>query len=279
MQRIDGAVNNVLARLGLKEDIKRLQIVGAWEEFVGEELALRSRAVRVSGTVLWVEVTAPVWGQQISLHKYQLLSRIGRTFGYGLIKDIRTFLANTPFPDQPGGSPRQGEVKRWRLEIRPEHRQKAELITQDITDEKLKKSMQGVVARGLAREEWKRERGWLSCSKCGALYPSLVEETCFICRDKEQANRVERLKLLLMQVPWYSYQEAVGDLDNLTQEEYRAVKEVIAATWESAASRLKWSSPDKVLYVKRMLEMLKKGVRPEDLSLDLGEKGKPRGRL
>ncbi len=263
LERIDGAVNSVLGRLGLKKEAKRMQVIAAWHDLVGEDLALRSAAVRVRNGVLWVEVSAPVWGQQIVLHKYELLSRIRSRFGQGLVKDIRTVLGTAPSGLLHRDKREKGRGQR--IAVRADHQRRADVITSAVRDTALKERLKHMVAQGLARQEWNKERGWLSCKKCGALCPSLAKGSCFICRDTEQAHRVEKLKLLLMQVPWYSYSEASEEMKDLTREEYAAVKEVIAATWESAANRLKWSDPAQGSHVRRMLLMLKHGTRPENL--------------
>ena len=61
-----------------------------WHEVVGEEIACRAQPHVIRGTVLWVEVSDPVWLQQLHLQRGLLLGEInGRLATEAKLTDIR----------------------------------------------------------------------------------------------------------------------------------------------------------------------------------------------
>lgn len=68
--------------------IQESKALQAWEEFVGSSAARVSQALRLSGSKLIVRVTDPLWMQQLSLLKYELLKKYWRAFPNVKISDI-----------------------------------------------------------------------------------------------------------------------------------------------------------------------------------------------
>ncbi len=60
----------------------------AWPEYVGNAAARVSQALRVRGKTLIVQVRDPIWMQQLSLLKYEMLKRYMKDFPRLKITDI-----------------------------------------------------------------------------------------------------------------------------------------------------------------------------------------------
>ncbi|MEW6501583.1 MAG: DciA family protein [Thermodesulfobacteriota bacterium] len=72
-----------------------------WNEVVGEEIATRAQPTIIRGTVLWVEVSDPVWLQQLHLERGTLLAGINRRLpGETKLSDIR-FQLNSLLDQEP----------------------------------------------------------------------------------------------------------------------------------------------------------------------------------
>ena len=65
-----------------------LAAVAAWPELAGEHLAAVSRATELRDGKLFIEVQAPVWKQELLLQKKNLVRKINRRLGSGLVSDI-----------------------------------------------------------------------------------------------------------------------------------------------------------------------------------------------
>ena len=65
-----------------------LAAVAAWSEVVGERLSAISRATELKDGRLFVEVQAPAWKQELILLKRNLIRKMNRRLGDGLVGDI-----------------------------------------------------------------------------------------------------------------------------------------------------------------------------------------------
>lgn len=79
----------MLKRLGLERTLAAERAVVIWPELVGAKAAEHARAVAVDSGVLIVMVDSPTWSTQLLYLKPQLLKKLDRRLGSGLIKDIR----------------------------------------------------------------------------------------------------------------------------------------------------------------------------------------------
>ena len=73
------------------ETLKRLEeskALQCWEEFVGSSAARFSTALRIRGGKLVVRVSDPLWMQQLSLLKYELLKKYWKAFPKITLNDI-----------------------------------------------------------------------------------------------------------------------------------------------------------------------------------------------
>lgn len=76
-------------RLGLKARLNRYGIWDQWQRIVGPAIAAHARPSRWQGTALVVRVAHPVWVQELTLLKPQLLEQIRGKLPKATIDDIR----------------------------------------------------------------------------------------------------------------------------------------------------------------------------------------------
>ncbi len=82
-------VGGVLAGLGLAGRLREQEALAAWPEMVGEEVARRSRALRIRDGVLFVRVDSASWSQELLFLKSQIIARFDAALGAGLVREIR----------------------------------------------------------------------------------------------------------------------------------------------------------------------------------------------
>jgi len=88
-RQLSAVLPGALRRLGLERVLAAHAAVLVWPEVAGAKTAEHCRAVAVDAGVLIVLVDSPAWSTQLSYLKPQLLKKLARRLGPGLIKDIR----------------------------------------------------------------------------------------------------------------------------------------------------------------------------------------------
>lgn len=89
MSRLGGVVNNTLDELGLRSRVLEHQAVDRWAEVVGPHIASSSTAQRVQDGILFVGCKSSMWANELALHKDQIVKRLNKALGRGVVKDIR----------------------------------------------------------------------------------------------------------------------------------------------------------------------------------------------
>ena len=74
--RLKDALNTTVDRLGYRGRLRSLAAMQAWNEDIAPCLATKSRATFIRGKVLYVTVEKPVWAQQLSMMKQDLIDRV-----------------------------------------------------------------------------------------------------------------------------------------------------------------------------------------------------------
>lgn len=80
----------VLKRSRLDRDLARYNFVLQWEEIVGKDIAKRTRPEGIRGRTLLVNVSDPVWAQELSFQREVILGRLAKVVKSSeLVTDIR----------------------------------------------------------------------------------------------------------------------------------------------------------------------------------------------
>jgi len=93
--RVGDLLENVLEDAGVRDQIRRQDVVEAWDGIVGEKIAEVTRALRVDEGVLYVEVRSSAWLMELNLMKPSILERVNGGRDEGRIEKVRFLLAET----------------------------------------------------------------------------------------------------------------------------------------------------------------------------------------
>lgn len=66
----------VLDKHGVREQVRRMEVLELWPEIVGEDLAKVTRARAVEDTALFVEVRSSAWLMELNMMKRDFLERV-----------------------------------------------------------------------------------------------------------------------------------------------------------------------------------------------------------
>ncbi len=86
-------LNDVLQQYGLTQRLKEFQIVEAWPEVVGEQIAKVTQAREVRDGRLYVEVSnseraSSAWRNELFFMKADIIQKMNRKIGQNIVHDI-----------------------------------------------------------------------------------------------------------------------------------------------------------------------------------------------
>lgn len=86
--RVGDILKERIAALGWERRLREEAAVAGWDEAVGPQIAAHARPSHVVNRRLTVVTESPVWTQQLSLLKPELLRRIASRFGADAVTDL-----------------------------------------------------------------------------------------------------------------------------------------------------------------------------------------------
>ena len=87
--RVDDIIKRVMKDLDMPEDTAlRGRIMNSWCQIAGDA-SRYSRPHRFQGKIMIVNVSNPAWMNELVLRKNELIRRLERDVGGGIVKDIR----------------------------------------------------------------------------------------------------------------------------------------------------------------------------------------------
>lgn len=89
------AIDAVLAKHGLRDQVKRMGVLALWPEVVGEALAGVTRAKAVEDATLFVEVPTSAWLMELNMMKREFLERVNQRVPEAPLERIVFVLAET----------------------------------------------------------------------------------------------------------------------------------------------------------------------------------------
>lgn len=88
-------LGQVVRDLGLGKKLTEQRAVVEWPEVVGDRVAAHSRATRIDGGRLFVEVDSSVWAQELSLMKRRILREMNKRIGSDVVDTVHFVLGGT----------------------------------------------------------------------------------------------------------------------------------------------------------------------------------------
>ena len=100
-ERIGDLVRERIGALGWECRLREEEVLTGWDAAVGPQIAAHARPSHVANHRLTIVTESPVWTQQLSLLKPELLRRIARSFGPEVVTDL--FFVTGKIEPAPGG--------------------------------------------------------------------------------------------------------------------------------------------------------------------------------
>ncbi len=86
--RVGSLVDGMLDKLGIRDRVEKARTAGRWEDIVGPHIAQVTRAARVRGGTLFVEVAGAAWMTELNMMRRTLLGRLNQDRDRGRIERI-----------------------------------------------------------------------------------------------------------------------------------------------------------------------------------------------
>jgi len=152
-QSIHSILEKTIKALEIDVPLKTYSIMGAWNEIVGESVAIHSQPRSIRNQILFVEVSHPTWMQQLQFLKLTLLEKVNHFLGEPLIQDIRFRLGKiSPTPLAPLKSHSLEHEKLDQVTL-----DQIESIVQTIDDESIKRGLREVLVKSAKLEQSRKK--------------------------------------------------------------------------------------------------------------------------
>ena len=93
--RVGAVLSTVLDKHGVKDQVKRMEILELWPELVGTPLSQVTRAKGVEGSTLFVEVRSSAWLMELNMMKGDFLERVNERLADAPLDKIVFVMAET----------------------------------------------------------------------------------------------------------------------------------------------------------------------------------------
>ncbi|MBI5038466.1 MAG: DUF721 domain-containing protein [Nitrospirae bacterium] len=88
MQRISTILDKLIKQYGLEGKMNELVLADKWEAIVGKIIADHSYPAGIRYKRLYVVVDSPVWLQEMSFYKEEIIGKVNNYFGKKIIKEV-----------------------------------------------------------------------------------------------------------------------------------------------------------------------------------------------
>jgi len=105
MERISRILDEIIKRYGLEGKVMEYKLSVHWKDIVGEIIASHTRPAGIRYKKLKILVDSPVWLQEISFYKHEIIEKINRHFGKTLVTKV--YFKIGEIGDNQGGFKRQ----------------------------------------------------------------------------------------------------------------------------------------------------------------------------
>ena len=89
IKTIGSAMDELIGSLGIQKKLQEYGAVLYWEQAVGERIAARTTATRITQGVLFVHVQTSTWRNELTLRKKEIIDKLNLLVGIEAVKDIK----------------------------------------------------------------------------------------------------------------------------------------------------------------------------------------------
>jgi len=143
IEKLSGTLQKIINARGLAARLGIYRILGQWEGMVGNVISRHAQPLSIRGKSLSVQVDSPVWMQQLSLLKPELIEKANGVLGAGSIKEIMLVL----------GDVRSAGKQKERAEPLPplndEEQKLVEGVISEVADPEIKDALRKLMEKDL----------------------------------------------------------------------------------------------------------------------------------
>lgn len=159
-----------------------------WDEVVGPQVSGATQVLAVrGGNTLVVRAKSGVWANELTLLKTDIILRLNRAIGGGrALADIRFEIGKLdPKPIPPADEPLPTRTDLDAIALPIDVQRRIASAAGAIVDDDLRSKIAETMTRAAQADSWKREQGWIPCTRCGSLAKPTggrKEHRCPVCR-------------------------------------------------------------------------------------------------
>ena len=256
MERVSAVLTAVVTKLGgqAKEKFWAAWLYVHWASIVGHDIAVQTQVERIQRGMLFIAVANSVWQHHLTLMKPDLLNKIGQQTN-GLVNDIR-FISGVL--DKPVVAAAPETSIRLEALTKEEEIKISDQVT-ELQDNRVRHALEKLM---LKDRKWKKalqKNGGATSQVCGAICRR-GDSLCIVCTREEEEKKREKIKEILREIPWLSYENCRNYLKCDRIQFDRAKNELIDHCWRMLAGE------EQDRKIALLLTMLAKNCSPEALT-------------
>jgi predicted nucleic acid-binding Zn ribbon protein len=176
---ISSLISDALKRAGLDGIVKEQMCVAVWDEVVGKPVSDAAQPDFVKDGKLFVTTKSPVWANELTFYKQEMIEKLNRRAGGDALKDI--VFKSGRFPRR-AAKPVMEDGPEPALEGIALSERELESVDEAAAEAgEARDDVKRLLRTALRLEKWKQESGWTPCAKCGALENS-ADGVCPLCK-------------------------------------------------------------------------------------------------
>jgi len=89
LQPLKKVLKKTLISTGIKENLIANKTHSIWREVVGERINNNVQTIKIRKGVLFLEAKTPVWRNEITLIKHEIIKKLNKKLDKNIIKDLK----------------------------------------------------------------------------------------------------------------------------------------------------------------------------------------------
>jgi len=239
------AIEKALKNLGILESYKRQKALTLWDKVCGKQAAQVSRAEKLLGDKLFIQVKDHIWASEMTHFAYTYLKKYRKLMGPGVINKIY-------FRVKPGGFDSENKdmdedkFTPESIQLDESEKQKIESAVSIIEDEDTRHLAGKIFTRAMKFEKWLLMHGGKKCFHCGVVIEKNMT-FCPICVRELEKENAGRLREALEKEPWLTFEKAIKQINPLSYSLFSQVKTgIIESLEENIYSQLSYDNKEEI---------------------------------
>ena len=213
MDCLNNSLQLTIKKLGMEKKINEKRVLLFWNKLRSGDLKHHTQADSFKNGILFVNVSSPVWAQQLFFLKRKFLKELNKELGKNIVKDIR-------FQCGPIIEEEVKAVKSKKLDnivLESNEISKIKEAVDLVKEERLRNVFEKILIKNKKFQKSRKEKGWKTCSYCSSLYDP-QESRCPYCQLEKEVSQ------LLLGSPYLTYEQCCEHFPDLLPEQYEKIK-------------------------------------------------------